>query len=135
MEGLGWHIVPRRDDIVADGSGEQEGILHDHGHAAAQGVRVPLSDIPSVDADGSRFGQMEAPQELGQGGFAGSGRADQGDGAAGVDLKGDVPQHGFTGKIAERHLVKGNMGKGGVVSGRVVPVGLPSGGEAWPDCP
>ena len=66
-------------DVLADGVGEEEGLLRDEADVAAEGSSRPTADgLPSMrtDAVGRR---REAGDEADEGGFAGAGGADDGE--------------------------------------------------------
>jgi predicted amidohydrolase len=71
-------------DVLADRAAEQEDVLlHDADLAAQRGERhVP--DIDAVDGDRAGADLVEARQQRADGGLAGAGRTDEGDGLAGV---------------------------------------------------
>ena len=78
-------------DVFGDGAGEEERVLQDDGEVAG-GARsrscsrrsTPSTRIwPAVHV-------VEAHHQAGEGGFAGAGVADDGDGLAGLDGEGDV---------------------------------------------
>ena len=79
-------------DVAGDGAGEQERVLQDDAEAAAQIGEVHVLDIDAVDSDGAFLHVVEAHEQRDDGGFAGAGVADEGDGFAGLDGEADVAQ-------------------------------------------
>ena len=77
-------------DVFGDGAGEEEGVLQDDGEVAAEGGEIVFAEVDAVEADCSGGDVVEAHHQAGEGGFAGAGVADDGDGLAGFDGEGDV---------------------------------------------
>ena len=69
---------------------EEVPVLGDDADGLAQGGGGEVADVGAADADGAGVDVVEAGQELGEGGLAGAGGADDGDDLAGVDAEGDV---------------------------------------------
>ena len=65
-------------NVVLHRALEEEGVLGHDADLAAQGVKLHLGDIGVVDQDATRQGVIEARQQLGEGGLAGAGLADDG---------------------------------------------------------
>jgi len=96
-------------DVLGDVAGEEEGILQDDAEAAAEGEEVLLADVDAVDEDLAKLDVVEAHHERGEGGFAGTGVADDGGGLVGVDGEGDVAENPFD-FAEERVGVRGGGG-------------------------
>ena len=79
---------------MADGGAEDEGVLGDDGEMFAEFVAGAVADVEAADEDGALVGVVEAEEELGEGGFTGTGRADEGDLLAVGDFEGDVAENG-----------------------------------------
>ena len=75
-------VGPAVGDVGPHGVGEQEAVLHDQPDRGAQGVPGQVGDVVPADPDHAGLGVVEARQQLRQGGLAGAGRADHGDGLA-----------------------------------------------------
>ena len=79
-------------DIFGDGAGKEKRVLQNYGEVAAQRGEIEFAEIDAIEADGSGGDVVEAHHQAGQGGFAGAGVTDDGDGLAGLDGEGDVFQ-------------------------------------------
>ena len=77
-------------DIFRDGAGEEKRILQNDGEVPAEFGEVVLAQVNAIDEDLSGGDVVEAHHEAGEGGFAGAGVADDGDGLSGLDGEGDV---------------------------------------------
>ncbi len=87
-------------DVLADGVGEQEGLLRDESEVAAQLVHRQLADGLAVDQHHAGSGVVDAGNQADQRGLARAGRSDDGQAAAGGNLQIDVAQH-RRGAVAE----------------------------------
>ena len=92
-------------DVVHDGAGEDEAVLHHDAHLGAQGVQGHLRDIYAVYGDPAASDVVETAQQVDDGGLARAGGSHDGEGFAG---------HG-----GEAHVVQGLdaflIGEGNVV--------------------
>ena len=83
-------------DVVADGVGEEEGLLGDEADVFAKLGEWEEADGFAVDEDGAGDGVLQAGDEVYQCGFAGAGRAYDGETAARGDAQIDVVEDGGT---------------------------------------
>ena len=74
--------------------------------------KAALAQIHPADADGAGGGIVKAQEQVGQGGLARAGAADQRDHLARLDFQLDVAQDHF-GAVAEADVVKMNFSAGG----------------------
>lgn len=88
-------------DVLADGLGEEEGLLRDVAYVFAQGVEGEAADGFSVDEDGTGSGIVKAGDEANEGGFARAGRAYDGEAGAGGDAEVDVFEDGWCVRVGE----------------------------------
>ena len=83
-------------DVGADRVGEQERLVEDHRHRRVQrmGIQVAHVDVVSAGADGDRPGNgpVVAAYQVGKGGFARTGRTDNGH-IPRVPRRGDAVEH------------------------------------------
>ena len=79
-------------DVGFERAGEEERVLQHDAELAAQGVSVELAEVHTVEQNLAALDFVEAQQELDDGGLAGAGVADDGDGLAGAEVEGDVAQ-------------------------------------------
>ncbi len=96
-------------DVVGDGAVQQHGFLQHESDLGAQTVQGAGADVDTVDADASGVGVSEARDHAQHGGFAAAGRPDDSHHLAGVDVEGDVVQHGNVGVVGEGHVLKGDL--------------------------
>ena len=96
-------------DVLHDGAAEQVGILQDHGDVLSQHVALDVLDVDAVDGDRAGINVIEAVEQVGNGGLACAGGADEGDLLAGLCVQGDVLQHGLLGHIAEGDVVEDDV--------------------------
>ena len=80
-------------DVGFERAGEEKWVLQDDAELAAQGVRVELAEVDAVKQDLAALDFVETQKQLDDGGFAGAGVADDGDGLARADVEGDIAQH------------------------------------------
>ena len=71
------------EDIFFDGGIEEERILRHEADVVAKGADRHIPDVDAVDADGSACHIIEARKQVGNGGLAGAGGPDDGDGLSG----------------------------------------------------
>ena len=96
-------------DIVGDGAAEEVRILQDDAQRAAQ---VVLADVAHVDAivdDAALMHIVEAVDEVGDGGLARAGGADESDLLAGFGVKGDIVEDGLALLIAKIDVFKAHI--------------------------
>ncbi len=105
-------------DVGADGVGEEERILGHQSDGGAQRVVGQLAHVVAADADGAAVGVVEAGQEERDGGLAGAGGADDGDGLALGDGQGEPVEDGPLGVVAEDDAVE--LDGGGGVGGQLL---------------
>src|SRR2546421_327421 len=89
--GLGLAAVG---DVVPDGAGEEPGVLEDHAVAAAYVVAGEVAVVGAVEEDAAAVDFVEPHEQVDQGGLAGSGGPDDGDGLAGGGVEGEVLDEG-----------------------------------------
>ena len=88
-------------DVLANGLGEEEGLLGDEAYVFAQGVEGETANRFSVDEDRAGSGIVEAGDEANEGGFAGAGRANDSKAGAGGDAEVDVFEDGWCVRVGE----------------------------------
>ena len=66
------------------------GVLENHPYGAVELIRSNVADIDTGNADRSFGHIVEAGEEFRQGGFAGTGGANQGSDSSGVESGGDI---------------------------------------------
>ena len=112
-------------DIVHHRAGEQVGILKHDAKTAPQILLADLVDVDAVVADLAVGDVVESVDEVGDGGLACAGGADEGHFLTGMGVQGDVMQHRFLRHIAEVYLVHGDLApQGGVGHGAVGLMGV-----------
>ena len=99
-------VQPPVADVVHDGAGEYEGVLHHHAHLLPEGAKLYIPYVVAVDLDRSAHHVVEPGHQIDHGGFARAGGAHQGDGLAGLDGEGHVLQNRLGGVIIEGHMVE-----------------------------
>ena len=92
---LGIGVLVESIEIRADGAGKENGVLGDDGETAAEVVEVDLGDVDAVDKDLAFAGGEEAEEGEGEGGFAGSGAADDTDTLVLFDGEGEAFEDGW----------------------------------------
>ncbi len=75
-------ILVAPEQVRADGAAEELGLLHDHGHPAAQASRGYCRHRTAHDLHAALGGIVEAGDEVDEAGFAAAGAADDADGLA-----------------------------------------------------
>src|SRR5690606_14224629 len=131
-------------DVGGDGVAEEETLLKNHAHVAAQGLYVELAQVVAIESDATGGGIVETRNEAEQRAFAGAGFADDGDAFAGLHVQGNVAQHGAALDVVEAHVVeidgtpavrqRHGSGRGGDAEGRVEDLeNAPGAGEALLD--
>ncbi len=103
---LGGGVRGAEGDVVADGVGEEEGLLRDEADVSAEGLEGEGADGAVVDEDGAGVGVLEAGDEVDEGGFAGAGGAYDGEAAAGGDAEVDVVEDGGTVGVGEGQVAE-----------------------------
>ena len=91
-------------DVVADGGGEQEGVLEDDADAAAQVGQAQAPDVPAVQAHLPGVDVVEAGQQQGERRLPRSARPDQGDALAGPDPEREAVEERSRAGVAEAHV-------------------------------
>src|SRR5829696_7814232 len=99
-------------DVLGDGAGEQEGFLQHDPYVRPQVLAGHLPDVPSVYADRTFGGVVEAGDEACDGRLARARRADKGDRLAWLDHEVHVVQHGPSRIVFERHVLEGDEAPG-----------------------
>ena len=84
-------------DVVHHRAGEQVGVLQHDAQRAAQVGFFDLVDVDAVVADLALLNIVETVDQVGDGGLARAGGADEGDLLAGLGVKGNVMQTDFSG--------------------------------------
>src|SRR5690606_6707569 len=80
---------------VRDGFAEEEVLLEDNAHAAAQFLQRPIVDVHAADEDATALHGIHAQEQVHEGRLAGSDAADDAERVSGGNLQGDVAQHRF----------------------------------------
>ena len=96
-------------DVVHYCAGEQVGFLQHHAQAAPQIGLFDLVDIDAVIADLAVCNVVEAVDQVGDGGLAGTGSANKGDFLTGVGIERYIMKHLLFGHIAKIHVVHGDV--------------------------
>ncbi|GHJ18900.1 hypothetical protein TPA0909_05140 [Streptomyces albus] len=81
-------------DVLADGRGEEEGVLGDQSDGAAQRVECQLADVLAADAHGAAGHVVVARQQHRDGGLAAAAGSHQGHGLTRFDPQAEAVQHG-----------------------------------------
>ena len=92
-------------DVVADGVVEQDDFLGDDRHLGANIPHGGLAQVHASDADGAPGRIVKSQKEVGQGGFARTAFAHQGDHLARLRRKTDVAQYQLV-LVSEADIVK-----------------------------
>ena len=97
-------VRPAEADVLAQGRVEEEALLgHEH-HPLAQGREPHVAQVDAVDAHGA-LGRVHQPgQQLGEGGLARAGLADDGHPRPRGDREVDVVQDGLATGVGERDV-------------------------------
>ena len=100
-------------NVKADALVEQNRLLGDNGNVVPQVPGADGTDIGAANPHRADLRIVEAQQQIGEGGFAGAGAADQGHQLAGLDRQVDVVEDGlFT--VGEADIVETNGGAVGM---------------------
>ena len=110
-------------DVLGDGAGEEDVVLHDDSDLAADGLDVVGGDGFVVDEDFAGGGIVEAGEEGDDGAFAGAAGADEGDHFAGLDGEVDVVEGGLADAVAEGDVAELDLALDGGEFGEGVVVG------------
>src|SRR5919112_3925145 len=78
------------DDVLPYGGAEEDRVLEDDPDLLAQGLKLVVLYVPSIDPDGASSRFVEAEDQAGEGRLAGSRSADQRHPLAGKDVEGDA---------------------------------------------
>ena len=101
-------------DVLADGRGEEEGILRDDADLAPKGVERDVAHVGTVDGDAAGRCVVEARDERRERRLARAGVPDQRDRRPGGYVEVDAVQHRPAGRVLERELVEPDVaGTGG----------------------
>src|SRR5207247_958595 len=92
---------------VASSNSGIAGVLRDDADGGAQARLGHAADVLAVDRDPPLVDVVEAEQQARDRRFAGAARADDGDGAAGLDGEGDVVEDRPSRIIAEADMLEG----------------------------
>src|SRR5215218_3605051 len=108
----------RRDDLLTGGPfvaeaqvllyrpGEEEGILQDHAHVAAQGRQAHIAHVYAVDQDAPPLGVVETGDQAHDGALACARWAHEGERLPRLHLEGDVPEDGQVPIVLELHALE-----------------------------
>src|SRR5207247_4707995 len=77
-------------DVPADGAREQHGLLHHYADLPSQGGQLDVAHVVAIDQHLATAHVVEARDQVGDGGLARAGGADEGDGLPGFDLEAHV---------------------------------------------
>ena len=94
------------EDIFFDGGIEKECILRHEADVVAKGADRHISDVDAVDADGSACHIIEPRKQVGNGGLAGAGGPDDGDGLSGSDNEIQICQDRIFFFIGKGHMAR-----------------------------
>ncbi len=94
-------VGPGEAEVVEDGAVEEEVVLADDGHLGAEGLEGEGLDGVAVEEDEAALAVVEARDEVDEGGLAGAGVSDEGDGLAGLGGEGEVVEDRAIGVVAE----------------------------------
>ena len=99
-------------DVVPDGSVEQPGVLQHHPDLGAQGRSWHRRDVDTVHPDGAALQFVEPHDQVHQRGLAGTGRSDDRDSLARIDLERQVGDQSLVRVVAELDVVEDNPSPG-----------------------
>ena len=107
------------EEIFADGAIEEEAFLGDHPDGGAEGIFGEGAEGALIDEDFAVIEFVEAGEEVNEGGFAGAGLADEGDGLASLGVERDVMEDGEGGGVSEANVFKFHIASdlGGIIWG------------------
>ncbi len=103
------NIVFLQKDVAADGAGEEEHILQHLAEMTAQRGDLDLLDVDAVDQDLTLLDVVVPADQGKNGGLAGAGGADEGNGLPGRYLEGNALQHPLTGLVGKPNILKFNI--------------------------
>ena len=97
-------------DVLLDGAAEEHAVLEDDADLAAEPGWLYLRDVDAVDEDAAALGEVEALDELGEGGFAGAGAADDADLGARRDAEAEAFEDvAAVRRVAECDVLEGDV--------------------------
>ena len=96
-------------DVFHDGTGEEVGVLQYHRHGAAQIILTDFLDVDAIVADLTGIQLVEAVEQVGDGGFACTGGADEGDLLTRFCVKTQIVENRLVRHIAEGHIFEHNV--------------------------
>src|SRR5450830_2048744 len=99
-------VVTPVGNILTDRAVEEPGILQDHTKHGAQTAPAHLPGLDAVERDGAALDVIETHEQIDECGLACSGRPDDGDGIALLDVKIHVPDQGFSRPVAESDMIE-----------------------------
>ena len=99
-------VGARVGDVVAERRREQEGVVRDHGHLAAQRRGIHLAHVHAVHEHGALVHVVQARDEHHERRLARAGRPDDRDGAARLHVDVDTAEHRLVTVIAEAHAAQ-----------------------------
>src|SRR5450759_3863384 len=99
-------VVAPVGNILTDRAVEEPGILQDHTKHGAQTAPAHLPGLDAVERDGAALDVIETHEQIDECGLACSGRPDDGDGIALLDVKIHVPDQGFSRPVAESDMIE-----------------------------
>src|SRR5664280_945034 len=117
-------VVAPVGNILTDRAVEKPGILEDHTKHGAQTSPAYLPGLDAVECDGATLDVVETHEQINQCGLACSGRSDDCNGIALLDVKIHVRDQGFGRAVAERNVVERYGATRFGDDDRVVRVGL-----------
>ncbi|MNL16958.1 hypothetical protein D3C87_1380240 [compost metagenome] len=88
---------PTECDVIVDGGGKDRHILWNNGQSRAQIGKANIADIDAIDGDAALLRIVEPHQQRKDRAFSRPGRANDGDGFAGIDLEGEAGDDRATG--------------------------------------
>ena len=93
-------------DIIHDAGAVEPGLLEHHAKHGAQSVPGKIQDVVPVNEYAAAVQFIEPHKQVNEGGFPTPGRADDGNGLAGVDDRGKVMDDQLIGPVAKMHMGK-----------------------------
>ena len=90
---LGPNCVQPKRDVVGERVGKQKGLLRHETDRTAQHRQRHVPHVDAVDEHGAGGRIVQTCKQADERGLAGSGDADEGDGLAGFDPRGDMIEH------------------------------------------
>ena len=111
-------VLLREGQVLADGAVEEVVVLQHDTDGGTQRRAVDLADVDAVILDDAGLERIEALDELGERGLAGTGTADEADGGTGRDVEVEVlDDHRGVRRIPEIHVLDGELALELVVEG------------------